>query len=411
MVVLSPSIARAAGRAYLASSGVPHEPSEGASTSSALVFGEIGGRTLTPPPGRHDFVAPLLFADRAGGVRMVWGDKDTTDRADSVAGSGPSTPNSDTARNSSQAGVPGEHRSAAGRVRALWSARYTPRDGWDAPKRILVAPRGLSWARGRLTPPLVTSDGSVHLAAGSPEGPVYLGRFGDRWHVGTLRIGEAASFAAVAPSGSGTLAMVYVRRRQLLATASYDRGRTWSGGAVLDSTTAGVPRHPQLVVASGRVHLLWGHAVGALASDAIRHVRLATDGAAWEPVGEVSIGSLIAQFRAVADGCGAIRLLYQPLPVRGSELSPGWVRWAGRWGAPAPLRLIPAPTSPELHVDAAGVLTLLYVGRDSRDSTGAVTTWYAHQTIEKSPPTGGGPAAGKLQGPPGQLELARRAGG
>lgn len=311
-------------------------------TDRGLIAVRIGGAALPQLTGDYSFSRPLLFADTAGQLGLVWGERDVGDR---------------------------EHQVSS----LYYAVRLNPpavvdRDTlyWSLPERLYERSH-LAWAGGYGGSVFVSDQNEMHLVTGSKPATYIVQAFGE-WRRTMEFLATVEAYVGLAKGGSARLYMPFIapdvsvagmNSNSVFFRRSFDGGRTWMTPTLVSRSAGGDGAHQvRLTVSNEEVlHLTWLQDIAGRRE--IWHAYSTSYGAEWsspdrmEPQGRPvalavasdSAGRVHAMY--TADVGDALRLFYI-VRDRTSWSSPKWLDRQFEAGAPS------------IAVDGGGVVYALW---------------------------------------------------
>jgi hypothetical protein len=271
---------------------------------------------LRRPQGARFFLFPIGAVDTDGVAHVLWAEPGVT-----LRDSGDVT-----------------------RPKSIWTSSL--RNGnWTAPTQVARAD-AISWNGVSASDAVVSTKGVIHVVVpaerrGISGALLHLRYTRSGWVESTIRLPNAAAYAAIAKIGHG-LGLAFVSPvsgstwdvNSVWFTRSPDDGAVWSTPLVLSRSGNAGASQPKLVASLGKLHLVWGqNYTGGLAAEALRHIESGDDGKTWSRPSDLRLPSLFAFHGAAADAHGAIHAVLTESASDGLVLTRA--RWCGSsWSAP-----------------------------------------------------------------------------
>jgi hypothetical protein len=318
-VARKPSLASVNSDTYFAGTDVKYFGLD-TTVDVSLIVARLGGPSIGRPSGTFRFLSPVLLADSAGRLHLLWGEPPPGTEL-----TGRSLP--------------------LQRITAIWSAEYDPAarsPAWTPPRLLFEGDRIL-WAQASTT----DGDGrpgadAVVATVETPKARDVIAAF--RFEGGRLRV---LRIEPTPPFAYATLAIVadtsYLAfigpasiphgedENSVWLMRSVNNGITWTKPTLV-SLSGTEPAHQVRVhvTPDGRVHLLWLQ-VRAQAPMVIRHVESADGGRVWSPPEDVQpTPADFSNLRSVVDVCGGINVMRDYMGTSG-ENNVDFVVWHGTW--------------------------------------------------------------------------------
>jgi hypothetical protein len=337
-------------------------------TNGRLVVIDERGKSLGRPMGRFAFLFPRGSVDRFGRLRLMWAEP---------------------------ADEPLELIQArfwiTQRPTSVWSATYDSSAGWSEPQRIEDSSRLLRWPIRGGADTFGTLDDNQAIVIpriGSaswrdqelvrheldiPAGAIYPSIVVRDQRVYIAYIAAAIGAAPTRVTERG--GRVRSDTNSVFFLMSKDGGTTWLAPRLV-SLSGDYPAHGVhvLVGEHGEIHMVWKQALpnGSLI---IRHVISDDDGATWGEPSDYSPAGNFEGMRAALDRCGTVHVVYEDWAGDHADTRIVHVSWSAGWTrAVHPFAGLTGMT-PDLRADAAGHLSLIFVGRRVNDPTGRFATY------------------------------------
>lgn len=291
-----------------------------------LLVWELGGRDIGKPKGPFRFIRPLALTDGDGALHLVWGEVENRTRP-----------------------ITGDDFLRLYFVStSVWTARYSPEDGWSTPRQLIAGDRIL-WSSALLavaddTTPKQWAFSVIDRPRGSRDPRLWLARFKDGELVATEAppIGrpiysslasqrETVYLSFVSPATPELIGDTLNDANSVFFEWSSDDGASWHPPVLVSLSGESAAHYVQTLVTPDRsVHLVWWQErMGAV--PVVRHVASSDGGRSWSAPDDLTGAAVTEGVSATSDRCGALHVVFNHLEPATGRVHIDYARWENGW--------------------------------------------------------------------------------